>query len=45
MHRGYPDNLVNTTLTEVNFCARMSPLRIKINKKIAVCYRMSPVSA
>ena len=28
-HRGYPDNLLNMTLSEVNFSQRMSPLQNK----------------
>ena len=47
-HRGYPDNLLSMTLSEVNFSQRMSALQNKqknAQKNFAVCNRIPPINA
>ena len=46
-HRGYPDNLLNMTLSEVNFSQRMSALQNeqKTRQRICRCYRVPPINA
>ena len=45
---GYPDNLIDQTLSEVNFSERLSTLqnkKKKAQKDFAVCYGISPICA
>ena len=47
-YRGYLDNFIDKTLSEVNFRERMSALQNKQKtreKKFAVCYGISPFCA